>query len=539
MDARSLLIKAITLLYSENVLKDTDKSVDFVKEALILVKTPETSLTLIDNDKNIIEGLKRIVVDMLTSTDSVIFNETDITQRMQITCGEETHLVEAFQAAVVGTDDSKLRDNVIACRGYIKRVKEMAEVADILTKTANAFKYGGQQVDATPATLKALLGRLEPYAYAGNNADPAIIDSIISSSNVEDRVEVFAKAADMLTGTNFLNLGLIALNNMFGGSGGRRGETVVFSALPNNFKTTMMLYLTWWIVRFNVPVTINPTKKPLIYRASTEDDLHKNVEALYGIIYFEMEGKLSDIQMRYPLPAGYKQASDEERKAMDKERSIAIAKEMEEYITRHMTSNGWTYCMERVDPQKWTPKDLTNRLEKLENEGYEIVACVFDYFGMLQPLHRSNNKSDDIKASYNYIRNWCAIKNIFLATAHQISNKAKDLIRTQTADFVKMLPGGGYYDACGRLDAEVDAEVHLHLEVQNGQKWLTVARGKHRRTKPTPLRYLYFAIPISETEPLRADFGGQDRSCVKVGGQPVGSGQEFPAWEMNDDTLIG
>lgn len=538
MDARLILIKAITLLFSENALGDTEKSVDLVKEALVMVKTPETSLTLIDNDKNVVDGLKRLVVDMAISTEQVSFSANDIVQRMKVSCGDEVHLVEAFEDAVGDKDPNKLRENVVECRGYIKRMKEINEVAEHLIKAANTFKYGNTQLEATPGYVKELIGRLEPYVYTGNNKDPAIVDTIISSSSAEERVEVYAKAADMLTGTNFLNLGLIALNNMFGGPGARRGETLCLSALPNNFKTTMMLYITWWIIRFNKPILSDPTKKAMLYRASTEDDLHKNIEALYGIIHFEMEGKLSDIQMRHLLPDNFKQKDEEEQKKAQKARSLAIAKEMEQYVDKHMTMNGWSYCLERVDPQRWTPRDLTNRVEQLENAGYEVVACVFDYFGMLQPNHRTNNKSDDIKRGYNYIRNWMAIKNIFLATAHQISNEAKKLIRTGTADFVKQLPGGGYYDGCGRLDAEVDIEVHMHLEKLNGQVWLTLARGKHRKTKPTPLKYHYFCMPISETDPLRADFGGQDRSCVKVGGAPVGSGNEFPAWEMNDDTLI-
>lgn len=538
MDARLILVKAITLLYSENALQDADKSVDLVKEVLAMVKTPETSLTLIDNDKNIIEGLKRLVVDLAISTEQTRFSSSDIAQRMKVICGEETNLVEAFVEAAKEDDQAKLRCNVIECRSYIKQTKDRNDIAEIFRKAANDFKFGSTQIDTGPAYIKELLSRMEPYAYNSNKRDPAIVDSIQSKSSVKERVDVFVKSADMLTGSNFLNLGLIALNNMFGGPGARRGETLCLSALPNNFKTTMMLYLTWWIVRFNKPVTKDKTKKPMLYRASTEDDLAKNTEALYGIIHYEMEGKISDIQMRYTLPDNYKSLSDDEKKAADEARSLAIATEMEEYVNRHMSMNGWEYCLERIDPQKWTPKDLTNRLSEIENDGYEIIACVFDYFGMLQPLYTSNNKSDDIKRSYNYVRNWMAIKEIFFATAHQISNEAKKLIRQGSADFVKQLPGGGYYDACGRLDAEVDIEIHMHLEKVNGETWLTVARGKHRKTKPTPIKHHYFCIRMSELEPLRADFGGQNTACIKVGGQPLGSGNEFPLWEMVDDALI-
>jgi hypothetical protein len=104
-------------------------------------------------------------------------------------------------------------------------------------------------------------------------------------------------------------------------------------------------------------------------------------------------------------------------------------------------------------------------------------------------------------------------------------------VRQGIEDFVKEIEGKGYYDSCGTIDQEVDLELFIHIVKVNGESYLTVQRGKHRKVKPTPEKHRYFVLPFSPVGGVRDDVLGQDTARKHAGGGVIGSADERPWWE--------
>jgi hypothetical protein len=91
----------------------------------------------------------------------------------------------------------------------------------------------------------------------------------------------------------------------------------------------------------------------------------------------------------------------------------------------------------------------------------------------------------------------------------------------------------GMYDACGRLDQEVDGEMFQHIEHVNHKPYLTFQRGKHRKTRQTPIADRYFVLPLHEIGDLYDDVNGEDTTLRRPGGGKIGSATETPYWEFD------
>jgi hypothetical protein len=134
---------------------------------------------------------------------------------------------------------------------------------------------------------------------------------------------------------------------------------------------------------------------------------------------------------------------------------------------------------------------------------------------------------------FRRLRNFFAPRLTLFLTPHQLSTEAKRLIREGQADFVKLINGKGYYDGCQRLDQEVDGEMYQHIEIVNGKSFLTLQRGKHRKTKQTPINDRYFVLPLHPIGDLMDDVEGSDTTLRRPGGGPIGSGREIPIWDVS------
>ncbi len=125
-------------------------------------------------------------------------------------------------------------------------------------------------------------------------------------------------------------------------------------------------------------------------------------------------------------------------------------------------------------------------------------------------------------------------KRIPFITPHQLSSEAKKLLREDRPDFVKVIAEKGYWDGCTRLDQELDLELYIHIEKLNKKSYLTVQRGKHRLPTVIPESKKYIVLPFMEAGGIMDDFGKERIGSTRVGGGPVGSGEEVPWWEANN-----
>jgi len=75
-------------------------------------------------------------------------------------------------------------------------------------------------------------------------------------------------------------------------------------------------------------------------------------------------------------------------------------------------------------------------------------------------------------------------------------------------------------------------ELYIHIEIVNGKSFLTIQRGKHRKIKQTPIEDRYCVLPFHDIGAIRDDLGKADTTRKKIGGGPIGSGEETPWWDI-------
>ena len=108
------------------------------------------------------------------------------------------------------------------------------------------------------------------------------------------------------------------------------------------------------------------------------------------------------------------------------------------------------------------------------------------------------------------------------------------MVREGRGEFVQTIANKGYYDKCKTIDQEVDGEIYIHIEKKNNKSFLTLQRGKHRIPTLIDDAKKYLVYPFHDVGTIHDDINGAPTHCKKVGGGPVGSGNEIPFWEFND-----
>jgi hypothetical protein len=125
-------------------------------------------------------------------------------------------------------------------------------------------------------------------------------------------------------------------------------------------------------------------------------------------------------------------------------------------------------------------------------------------------------------------------RGICFISPHQLSSEAKMMIRDGRTDFVKELPGRGYYAGSKQIDQVIDLEIFIHIEILNGVSYLTIQRGKHRIIEQTPIKDQYMVLAFNEVGGIPDDLLGSDSTRIKVGGGTIGSGKDIlPFWESD------
>jgi hypothetical protein len=309
--------------------------------------------------------------------------------------------------------------------------------------------------------------------------------------------------------TTILKTGWQALNQALQG-GFRRGEQWVLPALQHQYKTGTTLTVFKQLAIYNVPVMINPAKKPLLLRISFEDSLLSNLQFLYQNLYeneHKQKANLADV-----TPA-----------------------QMAVYVKEKMQVTGYHVKMVRVNPSEWSYRDLINYVLELEANGYEIHGCIVDYLPMLPTTGcEEGPMGHALRDLYRRTRNFFSSRKILLITPHQLSTDAKQLMRDGATNFVQKLVGMGYYAGSKQIDQEVDGELFQHIEKINGRAYLTFQRGKHRGVGIIPDAHKYFVLPFPLDSSILDDINGPAIHSRKVGGGVEGSGEETPFWSYSD-----
>lgn len=509
MDDRLILVKCITLLYRESMITEKqENSSDLVRTILESIKLPEYNLS-INHDRDVLSSLKDTALYLCSSDITTVHEKEELLQRLKVNCGSDNKLYEALEQGISkDMDEGSLKRTILGIRKYINDVFRENEIVKHIKEASVAVNFNRDKIKNIRTFVSDLVSKLEPYQIESTRKDPAIV-SAVDIGDAASLSTVFDEVKAMADSTGLLVTGWQGLNTMLQG-GFRRGEQAVLPALQHKYKTGFTLSLFKQLAIYNKPVMINPNKKPCLVRISFEDALATNLQFLYQNLYFNETGKLADITS---LSTGH----------------------LAGYVKEKMSINGYHIKMLRVNASEWTYKDLHNYILELEANGYEIHACIVDYLPMLPTTGCEDGPMGHaLRDLYRRTRNFFSARKITLITPHQVSTDAKQLIRDGRQDFVKLLPGMGYYAGSKQIDQEVDIEVFLHIEKLNGKSYLTIQRGKHRGVDVLAETDMYMVLPFPIKGSIPDDLGKAPIHSKKVGGGPVGSGEEVPFFAFDN-----
>ena len=529
MDPKLLLVKICTLLYKESVTSDKSRSsVEIVKRVIDTIKFPETGMDF-DSTRETLHALRATAKWMCENPRDHIYDRGALLQRIRLNASEDEILYLAFEQGIDGVEDGddlarQITDSHMELRNFLTDI----EVKEIIKKAYQLAHFNSGSGPADPrAIAREITSKLEPFTAAGEDER---IDGLVYSFDLSDNdkvIELFNRAAVETSADGILKMGFQGFNRMTGDHCGlRRGETIVVGALQHNFKTGFTMNMFKHAALYNKPWMRDPTKKPCLVHISTENDPHINMMWLYQNLMENETGVECDL-------APFKDPDDAVRQA--------AIKAAAEYVQQRMTANGYHIKMYRFDPSTTTYYSITDALDKLAQQGFEVHMLVLDYLNMCSKAGCINTgpTGSDVRDLYRRVRNYTSPKGITFVTPHQLSTEAKTLVRQGVEDFVKEIANKGYYDGCRTIDQEVDMEIYIHIEKHEGKSYLTLQRGKHRKAgKLTPEKDLYCVIPFEAAGGTLDDINGADRSRRNIRGGAVGSGSEMPWWEsaVGDNT---
>jgi hypothetical protein len=505
MNNKSLLVTGITLLYRESQMPDChENSSGLVRQIISNIKLPDATVGL-DQEREILGGLKSTALYMCDAPKNHQYEPIEFMQRIRLNTLEDNDLYQTIGDGVLTPLEPEVLKRVcLNLRRTLSEHFREEKVHEIMNQASYKLKFERSKIENMAQFVSETVSALEPYMVSSHVQDPAIL-SEVDIGDLNAVAKVFAEVKNESEGIGILRCGFQGVNRMLD-NGFRRGEQVVIGALQHQYKTGFSLTVFKQICLYNIPLLKDPSKKPLLMHVSFEDTTLKTFEFLYTSLYENETGQKADP-------------------------SLLTEDELAQYVYSKLGETGFTVKFLYVNPSMWTYRDICNKVLEYEAQGYEVQLCCLDYLLKVPTTGCTRNASgDDIRNMYERVQAFMKSKGIIMITPHQLSPDAKRMMRDGRQDFVKELPGKGYYDGCTKLDQVVDVEIFIHIEIVNGKSYLTIQRGKHRKNRQTPHRELYAVLPFEEIGALRDDVNGEDTTRRKVGGGAVGSGDEVPFW---------
>lgn len=515
MDNKLLLNKAITLLYRESLANAIEPSNDMVKTVLEEVKVPDTVIG-INREREIVIALKKTLLEMCENSSDHEYLIKDLLPTLKANCLDDEAWFKPYNDALSAElTSSELSRSIINLRKNIQDHFREQQVAKILNKASWSFVNERSKIKNVPSFLAELNGLLDPFTVSTNKKDPAIIEkaTFSPSGDQSDTINVFSALKEQTDGIQVLRTGWQAINDMLNG-GLLPGEEVLLPALQHNWKSGFSLTLFKQFCQYNKAWAPDPTKKPLLIRISAEDSLKMNFQFLYKSLKENETGETFKGDDTTPA-------------------------ERADYVIKNLTINGWTVDFLFIDPSKWTIRDLFNYIIEKESEGYSVTAVMLDYLLKLPTTGCTQGPLGvDIRNMFERVKAFFSSRSCIFLTPHQLSSDAKQLIRDGRQDFVKNLPGMGYYSGSKQIDQVIDIELFLHIEKFKNQgrtsHYLTIQLGKFRRVEQVEEEKKFVAFKFLKKGVILDDVGKANSGCRRVGGEPIGSGgEEIPYWDYD------
>lgn len=513
MDAKLLLVKAITLLYLNGKLQEKQKDAILIaKDVMSNVKPRDKFLNTEFGESDPINELRETLTYMMSQTEGTEFEESELKQRFRLNAKHDEVLYNALITAFVSEEDTqeKIQKSYSHQKSSLRSHVAKTKMAELMKHYYIKTNHQTDSVDYR-SIVNEITESLKPY----NNIDdgsssilshPGIVNNV-KMDDIDGIADVFSAAKNELETSGVIRTPYIGINKMLGAHGGiRRGECLVVTALTHNYKTAMCLDIFMGCALFNKPYMRDPSKKPLNLRISFENTTQQDFSHMYPKL------KESETGVKVNM-------------------AEVNVEEAAQYVLDRLAINGYESQIIHIDPSDFTYPDLFNLIEHLESEGYEIHLLSIDYLNMMSKAGCVNEATgDNIRDLFRRTRNFCLRRGIALISPHQFSSEARKIERSEPRNFVKAVTGKGFYDGCSRLEQELDAEISLHIVDFNGESYLTAQRGKHRGIV-TPLSHRYTVYKFEEVGGIPMDVLGADQSRKSIGAETQAEGGAAPWYE--------
>lgn len=538
MDNKLLTVKAITILYLSTKIKDISNAGDIhnIVQTVLKVTKPKQRMSSNDISYDVGAQLRDCLITLIEEAKTGSFNEDELKQRFDMIAGNDPRTLQALtsilvydelmtegdgsQEEVAALDSSisqedKIRDRIQTEYWNLKRILEQDEVAKVAYEWSMKLGYSPETVnwDTLIEDLQDSFSQFHSLSAKAKDIrdDPALID-FIDFSDVDAVEDMLDKAKERMSGDGVIKTMYQGVNKMLGEVGGlRRGETLLVGALRGSYKSGLSRDIFISVPLCNKPYMLDETKTPLNLRLSLEDDGDRDVTGVYR--------RLLQIHDKKDIAP-----------------KDIVTREASQYIEEKLGQSGYKNIIIAADSSLVSYEKIINYIDYFESQGYEIHHLNIDYLAMITKNGVANTDSltNIIQSLFTRIRNVCRRKRILFTTPHQLGAEAKQMHSQGVANFVKRVAGMSMYDACKRIDQEVDTEITIHIEKTDSESFLTLQRGKHRGVDNTPLSHQYCVYKFHPILGLPMDFFGEDESRRSVGGDTESQGGGLPLWEVDD-----
>lgn len=510
MDVKALLAKCISLLFREGQSGENDLSKQLVLDVITTLKINSNDISGTDSTVN---ELKNVVLNMVSKEHPTPYN--DLIQHIRIACSSDVVLFESIQDNIsFQLDEDELKRTILSYRFELNKYLKEKKATMLLDKMTFDLKFNRDKIgDLNQYMSSNLNGIIDLVNYSGEEIPGIICEVDLSDIDaVAEQFELIRKEND---GSRTIKMPWQAMNRMTRG-GLRLGQLTTVGGLAHNNKTGVSLSMFISGCIFNNPKNLqtDQKKKPLMLLISFEDDM---LIVLFNL-YILLKENLENVKI-----------TDEDKQRLS-------SREAAEYVYKKLSDTGYDIRIIRADSSTWSYAEIQSCILQFESQGYEIHLTLIDYLNLANKNGLSHSRADaDIQELFRRTKNFFAAKNIALLTPVQLSPDAMELKRQGNKMLAMQISDGSYYEGCRGLSREPELELFVDIVKDNGRKYQTFARGKHRGQNDTPEEHTFFILEFQKIGGLRWDVNGTDTSLSKFGSVRNAEGEEEGAfWDIGN-----
>lgn len=262
-----------------------------------------------------------------------------------------------------------------------------------------------------------------------------------------------------------LQTGWVAMNSALGPRGGFQNKNVyMYYANTNSFKSALLLHLARMIKEYNAANVIERYKQtgkiPTILFIEAENDFDEDNERLFKTVVHK------DIT-----------------KCTSKEELFST---WEHTFDADKDKNPIDISLLHVDSRSMSVDDIERVIELLDEEGYDVIATIIDYIGLLKPRAEDMNIDNRIQLKHiaDDLLSLAKNQNIPVITAHQL-NRSGGAVLTNLkmqgeSNAVSQITNEYISESIG-IEQAVSWSMFIDIEEHEGRRFLTCKRNKCRK----------------------------------------------------------